>query len=815
MFDKGGKHVSWLVQFNNIREGNAPHKGVLIGTIENCPENWAILNGLMEEDLHTLLGGLKPFTLGPPPQDPPPLDDWTDDAPADLGVVAAAWARDGAPPSAPPAPVLPPPPPPGGKKRAPYRKKAIARRSRAKPKQSKRAKATKRRKAIPEEGKAPVAIVVVGGQADPEQEEAPELFCVCNTEWEDGVGYFVCDGCNGYFHPDCVTTSAVEQAAIKAAATWACNGCVATARTEDPALLECSKKFAASSLTEGDLQQSEKATANKAASASCPCCRTLPRGPREQRQQNRTLLPHMVMTLDLKCTNTVMGLQACGCLYFCAWCKCSKRNLVAGCPHIGEGVLTPEHTLAWDEGEERHLEYHKVYPTRVWAPLTRQWEPRETAAMRVTAAFNEQQKEMLGREVTLSQICTPIPRDYFAVKSQLAPPAMHAGMGTGNKTDDMRHKKVVCMDCLLKARFLEALPGTEAARKFYDALEDRWYLEEPCASAFRLYRKLRRGTAGLNDVERAEYLTLVQERGMHTVQMETYEEGMKLVATVVDKNEQQTMKAALKTVKDLAQTGIAECDKRLGFLKPASADEKALLGLLAGLPGPHQRALDRAEATSIPPIHRQPFHGCSLNGPNNNNMTKNRAHICKSMAAMRVCNENQTLTEWSGDNAWVQKMLGLMNKLADFCALFSRNEPLCRHEVEMLGRMGTDLGMYWPLSFPTESVTYKMHLMIVHIPAYARENAWLGRHAGTDTEQGVESLHKDVARVFGRHGQQSTSKRESGMFADIQVLLRLVAMGLCTPKPRICPACDKANSKHKYEKHCVCDKTTPVLASDE
>ena len=158
-------------------------------------------------------------------------------------------------------------------------------------------------------------------------------------------------------------------------------------------------------------------------------------------------------------------------------------------------------------------------------------------------------------------------------------------------------------------------------------------------------------------------------------------------------------------------------------------------------------------------------------------------------------------------------MLVLMNKLSDFCSLFSRNSPSCKHEVELLGKMATDIGFYWPLSFPTESVTYKMHCTNVHIPDYARRNAWLGRHGGMDTEQGVESLHKCIRRLYGWHKHKKDFDREGGMFGDAQVMMKLDSMALCDVKRRVCPACKLPNSKLQFKLHCVCIKTKKAQAA--
>ena len=57
--------------------------------------------------------------------------------------------------------------------------------------------------------------------------EDRELYCICQTRWQDGVDYIGCDGCDGYFHLTCMKISKEKLSAMKSGGQWFCKQCSA------------------------------------------------------------------------------------------------------------------------------------------------------------------------------------------------------------------------------------------------------------------------------------------------------------------------------------------------------------------------------------------------------------------------------------------------------------------------------------------------------------------------------------------------------------------------------------------------------------
>jgi hypothetical protein len=99
-----------------------------------------------------------------------------------------------------------------------------------------------------------------------------------------------------------------------------------------------------------------------------------------------------------------------------------------------------------------------------------------------------------------------------------------------------------------------------------------------------------------------------------------------------------------------------------------------------------------------------------------------------------------------GTPAQTQVYHTLLNKLHQLDKLYSLARPLCRHEVAIYGMRAYSYGNWFPVHFPKQRITPKMHIMIYHMTQHAHTH----RSIGMFSEQGGESLHA----VFNKLNRQ-------------------------------------------------------------
>ena len=90
-----------------------------------------------------------------------------------------------------------------------------------------------------------------------------------------------------------------------------------------------------------------------------------------------------------------------------------------------------------------------------------------------------------------------------------------------------------------------------------------------------------------------------------------------------------------------------------------------------------------------------------------------------------------------GSAEMVGKVTQLLSKFADCYQLYTRNAPLCRHEVEQLCLNCAEYGAWFPVNFPTAPLKPKFHMLTVEVPRQVRRL----RTIGMLTEQVSESIH--------------------------------------------------------------------------
>ena len=99
-----------------------------------------------------------------------------------------------------------------------------------------------------------------------------------------------------------------------------------------------------------------------------------------------------------------------------------------------------------------------------------------------------------------------------------------------------------------------------------------------------------------------------------------------------------------------------------------------------------------------------------------------------------------------GSHQQSQLALDLLSRLYSLHALYSLDRPLCDHEVEQLTSLCHEFGHWYPLNFPKQRITPKMHVMIYHMPELAQPY----RTVGMFSEQVGEAIHT----VFNKLNRQ-------------------------------------------------------------
>ena len=96
-----------------------------------------------------------------------------------------------------------------------------------------------------------------------------------------------------------------------------------------------------------------------------------------------------------------------------------------------------------------------------------------------------------------------------------------------------------------------------------------------------------------------------------------------------------------------------------------------------------------------------------------------------------------------GSASMVLKVRGLLTKFAACYKLYTKNAPLCKHEVEQLCLNIMEFGTWFPLNFPDVSLTPKFHMMTFEMPRQVRRLQTIGML----TEQVSESIHPYINKL--------------------------------------------------------------------
>jgi hypothetical protein len=191
----------------------------------------------------------------------------------------------------------------------------------------------------------------------------------------------------------------------------------------------------------------------------------------------------------------------------------------------------------------------------------------------------------------------------------------------------------------------------------------------------------------------------------------------------------------------------SEHEKAIWKIKRLKKTEEQLLASLeeswTSHAGPFIRLLD-STITSLH-VKRQRYHGGAFVGNDCIRLLKG-ANQLAAVLTPRQFTSSDGKQHTIGSNDQSSRVLGLLTRLRDLHQLYSAARPLCRHEVAALQRKAYEYGNWYPVNFPDQTITPKMHVMIYHMP----ELAQLYHTVGMFSEQAGESIHT----VFNKLNRQ-------------------------------------------------------------
>ena len=161
-------------------------------------------------------------------------------------------------------------------------------------------------------------------------------------------------------------------------------------------------------------------------------------------------------------------------------------------------------------------------------------------------------------------------------------------------------------------------------------------------------------------------------------------------------------------------------------------------------------------------IKHEFYHGGSFNGNTCQEVLRGRDTLADVLAPVLVVKPLTDRSEsgvWVGSAARAQQEAMRWNKFASCETLYSANRPLCRHEVALLEARCNDLGMWVPVTFPTESLPPKFHMVVSEMPRYARAMATKGISPGRGNEQSIEGVHVKYNKEHRNHARCGDNAR--------------------------------------------------------
>ena len=145
-------------------------------------------------------------------------------------------------------------------------------------------------------------------------------------------------------------------------------------------------------------------------------------------------------------------------------------------------------------------------------------------------------------------------------------------------------------------------------------------------------------------------------------------------------------------------------------------------------------------------VKRQRYHGGVFVGNDCVRLLKGRDVIANVLKPQQFESLDGKSKHIIGSNEQSQLALDLLSRLYTLHSLYSLARPLCDHEVDELTSKCHEFGCWFPVSFPKNRITPKMHVMIYHMPELAQRY----RTVGMFSEHAGEAIHT----VFNKLNRQ-------------------------------------------------------------
>jgi hypothetical protein len=168
-------------------------------------------------------------------------------------------------------------------------------------------------------------------------------------------------------------------------------------------------------------------------------------------------------------------------------------------------------------------------------------------------------------------------------------------------------------------------------------------------------------------------------------------------------------------------------------------------------------------------VHRQAYHGGAfvgndclsllLNARLLSNVLRPRTLYVKPTSSQRSHklrsqqqqHPNQDIHQQFGSYELSERIFALLHKTKQLFDLAYAPRPLCKHEQVIFIMRACSFGCWFPRAFPTESITPKMHIVIIEMCKLVQRYSTIGMFS----EQAIESLHV----VFNKLNRQHVSMK--------------------------------------------------------
>jgi hypothetical protein len=136
------------------------------------------------------------------------------------------------------------------------------------------------------------------------------------------------------------------------------------------------------------------------------------------------------------------------------------------------------------------------------------------------------------------------------------------------------------------------------------------------------------------------------------------------------------------------------------------------------------------------PYNTNRYHGGTFVGNDCVRLLNHHAAISQSLGKRDILLPDGSKKSF-GNSTQAQTSNTLLSKLHQLDCLFTLPRPLCRHEVAIYCMRAYSFGNWFPVHFPTQHITPKMHVMIYHMTRCAQHYHTIGMFS----EQAGESIH--------------------------------------------------------------------------